>query len=998
MRYNIKTDNYCNFNIFEKNKMSARTYAIPYPSKNMVEGMDLLKERYSSPLVTLLNGEWDFVYYDKVSKMSNDFDTDKISFDKINVPSVWQRTGYENPNYLNSRYPFALRPPHIPKDIPVGVYRKIMPLEKEADKCYLLNFLGVASCFDLFINGEYVGYSEGSHNTAEFDVSKFLINGKNEIVLAVYKWCNGTYLECQDMFRENGIFRDVFLIKENKSYLYDFGYSVDYVEKNDYKITFDFKINNFVLDGKVNFELLDADGIQVLKESFVGDSGSYSFNVANVKEWSSEIPYLYTLYVTYCEGSNTTVYRKFVGFKHIEIKGNVFYLNGQKIKLKGINHHESNPKTGYVCTSEFLYNDIKLMKSYNCNTVRLSHYPHDPLFLMLCDKVGLYAIDEMDLETHGTFSNPLNARFGLISHNPKWIGHYLDRAKRMFYKSRNSASVIMWSLGNEAGGYLCQDECYKFLTSVAKVPIHYESAIHTKRFCYDVVGNFYPSMAFLNKIADGSIKDKRYLEKPYFMTEYAHAMGCGPGGLEGYMQTVMDNDNFMGGCIWEFCDHIVENPNHKLLYTYGGDYNEPKHDGNFCVDGMFFPNREPSTGALNMREVYRPLRSQLEVNNLKIFNTNYFKLVDDVVVKWSLFKNGVVNQTGEFAIQVPPQTEKEYIVPFRLPRDMAEYTLKVEYLENNEYMASEDFAVTNYISVKPCLEKPKFVIENKKLILTADNGKLVISKKTGEILNYCIDGVEYINENNALGYKGLLPNIYRTPIDNDRFIKIAWGILGLLKAKPCHKSTKFVTKEADLKVINTYSIRGYGKLASVVVTITIGKDLSLYVTAKIKKALKLLFYNEIVRFGLTLEMPSSFNKVEYYGLGERETLPDFTEHGKLGIYNVPVCDMAEKYIMPQESGNRCEVRWAKVIDDKGNGLAFEMAKKPFNFNANPYTRYQMQGAKHMEEVGKADTTCVQVDGFVRGSGSNSCGPVPLAFARPNLKKPLEYDFIVKPIR
>lgn len=998
MIYSLKTGNYCNFEVFEKNKLSARTYAIPFADKKLASEVELLKERYSSSMVRLLNGEWDFFYYSKISEMEDNFDTDKINFTKFAVPADWQRNGIENPNYLNARYQFPLKPPIIPTDIPVAVYRTKIDI-KNINKTHLIDFLGVCSCIDLFVNGKFVGYSEGSHNTAEFDLTHFLVQGENELVAVVYKWCNGSYLECQDMFRENGIFRDVLLIEENESFLYDFGYTTKFLEDKDnnikYSITFDCKVQNANSNSIVTFELFDDKNNLIITQEINGKGGSKTTDIENVKEWSAEIPNLYKLMVTYSDGENKVYFRRFVGFKHIEIKENVFYLNNKPIKLKGINHHESHPVTGYVVSSEYLYNDIKLIKDYNCNAVRLSHYPHDPIFLMLCDKVGLYAIDEMDLETHGTFSNPAKPQFGLISHNEKWKEHYLDRAKRMFYKSRNCPSVVMWSLGNEAGGYLCHDYCYDFLKSVAIVPIHYEGAIHTKRFCYDVVGNFYPHHKFLESIANKTVKDKRYLEKPYLMTEFSHAMGVGPGGLDRYTQLILENDNFLGGFIWEFCDHIVDNPNHKFRYTYGGDYNEPKHDGNFCVDGMFFPDRSPSTGALNMRECYRPFRAKWEDFKLKVKNTNYFASSDGVRIDWTLLRNGEGMQNGSFNISIPPREQAEYEILFRMPRDMSEYTLIVNYMKEDKYIASEQFEITSFMSVKPNMVTPQYTIEDKHLIATSNNGKLVVNKKTGEIESYVIGGVEYINGNNALEYRGLLPNLYRTPIDNDRFIKIAWNILGLLKAKPCHIHTKFITNDG-LKIVSKYSIRGYGKLASVIITITIGQDLSLYVTAKATKGWKLLFYNDIVRFGLTLEMPSNFDKVQYFGRGERETFIDFNEHGKLGIYNVNVCDMAEKYIMPQESGNRSDCRWAKVTNGNGEGLIFEMANRPFNFNANPYTRYQMEKAKHQEEIGVVNTTCVQIDGFMRGAGSQSCGPQPEAFARPNLKKPLVYDFIIRP--
>lgn len=998
MKYVFNQRHHTDFSVFEINKRKPRAYAIPYSDGEKLRTADIVKERYGSDRIIMLSGEWNFKYYGSCFKLPSVFDTDAEKTDRITVPSTWQRTGYENPNYLNTRYQFPLLPPHIPKDMPVSVYIKRFTENISDGKTYLLNFLGVCACFDLFVNGQFVGYSEGSHNTAEFDITGFMKDGGNEIVAKVYKWCNGSYLECQDMFRENGIFRDVFIIKEGKSFVNDFGYSTKYLGGKDYKFEVDCSIENPLPDSRAEFILYDKNGAAVLSDVLFADGAKKEYIIKNADEWSAEIPNLYTLIIKYTANGDTVYYRAFAGFKHIEIKGSVFYFNNQKVKFKGVNQHETHPKTGFVVSAEFLENDIKLLKAYNANAVRLSHYIHDPIFLKLCDKYGLYAIDEMDLEAHGVYSNPLRSDFGMISEKLVWKNHFLDRAHRMFYRDRNEVCVVMWSLGNESGGDKCHDACYDFLKSVSDIPVHYEGAIHTKRFNYDVTAEFYPDVRHLEGIVNGTVKDKRYLEKPYFMSEYAHAMGVGPGGLERYMQYVLNNDIFCGGCIWEFCDHIVDNPDAPHRFTYGGDYGEKKHDGNFCVDGLFFPDRTPSTGALTMREAYRPIRAEYKNGKIGLFNTNYFLDTSPYRFFYSLIKDGIEIGGGELKdINIGPMEKIAVDIPTVDMNENADYFIRIEYRTlNGGYVAREEFCIKRAEKHARSYKKPDYTDNCTAIEINFDGGRLIISKKDGSIISYKSKGVELINQKPLLGVKGLLPNMYRVPIDNDRFIKVLWKSLGLLTAKPVHLKTKTVDG-GELKVISRYAIRGLGRLATAELELKVGADGGIFIAARLKRGWKLLSYSEITRFGITLEMPKEFSDVTYYGLGDRETLSDFSLHGFTGIYSKKVSEMHEPYIMPQESGNRTEVRWATVTNEAGRGIKIEYIDNYLNFNANHYTRYQLAACTHSDELKEYDTTAVQVDGFMRGTGSQSCGPKPTPEHIVTLKKPLEFGFYIKPL-
>lgn len=430
----------------------------------------------------------------------------------------------------------------------------------------------------------------------------------------------------------------------------------------------------------------------------------------------------------------------------------------------------------------------------------------------------------------------------------------------MFYRDRNHACVIMWSLGNESGGDKCHDACYDFFKEVSDLPVHYEGAIHTKRFCYDVLAEFYPNVKHLEKIKNKTISDKRYLEKPYFMSEYAHAMGIGPGGLERYMQYVLNNDNFCGGCIWEFCDHIVDNPNAPHRFTYGGDYNEKKHDGNFCVDGMFFPDRSPSTGALNMREAYRPVRAKLANGKIELRNTNYFSDTSNYCIIWRLVKNGETVDSGTQKPIIAPQETQIVDVPFAGTDGNFDYFLQLEYqTQDGAYIACDELCLKLATPQQRLYEKPQFQNKGDAIEFAFLQGKLQISKKDGRLVSYKIGESELINQTPLLTHKGILPNMYRVPIDNDRFIKILWKSLGLLTAKPRFISAKIENNDQGVTVKTKYAISGKGRLATATIQMKVSADGSLFFKAGLKKGWKLFKYSDITRFGLTLEANKKFS-------------------------------------------------------------------------------------------------------------------------------------------
>ena len=1003
MKYTINTDNFRNFDVAEINKLSPRAYFIPYSSKEKLCEQDALTERYNSDMVTVLNGEWDFKYYDKDMLVPKEFYTDRVQFDKVTVPSTWQRTGYREPCYLNTRYEFNPKLyPEMPEEVPMGIYRKVINIENP-EKVYILTFMGVISSLDLYINGEFVGYSEGAHNSAEFKISKYLQKGENEILAVVSKWSTGTYLECQDMFRENGIFRDVLLTELDKTYLYDF--KVDTEKKgNTYDLTVSFDVKGDKEGCSVTAELYDGDKVLAKETADARAKSKITFGNLDVTEWNAEEPYTYDLFITFTDanGKNTCV-KNVTGFKTVEIKGDVFYFNGMPIKFKGVNHHDTNMKNGYVLTGEEIKEELQLMKKFNINSIRTSHYPPDPTLITLADLMGFYIIDEADIETHGAWD--IKAPAGdncLISHDLKWEGRYVDRVSRMVCRDRNHPSITMWSLGNEAWGYNCQDSCYDYIkNSGSKIPVHYESVVHTKRFAYDVISEMYPGQDKVAKIGDKSIIDKRYTKKPYFMCEYVHAMGVGPGAVEEYWESIYAHDNLMGGCVWEWADHAVYHDGtdkYKYQYTYGGDHGEEKHDSNFCVDGMLYPDKTPHTGAYTIKAVYRPIRSKhISGKCFEFTNTNRFKNSKYLKVIWTQLVNGVEVKSGELSLDIEPMQTKTYEIPYDYFNDNKDCHINIAYYDGENRCALEQSVLSDAAKfTKGLAIKGDFAIsdENKVLTISFENGSVSFDKKTGELVSYKKNNCEFINTNPATGKKGFMPNVVRASLDNDSYgQKEPWAKINLHDADIVLSDFRYVDKSIYALVGASYSIKkGLKKFFRADVIYKIFGNGLVEVECKLDKAL--FGCSQLQRFGVTVELDSQFKNIEFYGRGsdeKMENICDMKDHAYIGIWKTTVEDMHEPYVMPQDNGNCGAVKYLKLSNEAGN--AFTVYGQPkFSFSAHNYTQQSLHNAKHQEELEFVDSTVLNLDGFMRGTGTNTCGPDTLEKYCVKTDKPLQFKF------
>ena len=987
MKYNINRKIHNNFSVFEENKLPARSWFIPFSGKDALEKSDYKNERYLSDRVQMLSGDWDFKYFAALSEIPEDCDSGKIEFDKASVPSTWQRTGYDQIAYINTRYPFPKKPPHIPEDVAVGIYRKQVEISGEANR-RIISFLGVAGALALYVNGTYVGYSEGSHNTAEFDITDLLSDGTNEILAVNYKWSNGTYLECQDMFRENGIFRDVFIISQNKNHVDDFLFR----PKKNADGTYDLSIE---ISGSFESDAVISVECKGLFEK-LAINGKALIKALTPDEWSAEKPVLYEALIT-VESNNKTeeIIRTYLGFRDIIVDGEVFRFNSKAIKLLGVNHHDTHMTKGYAMSLDDLELDVKLMKEYNVNCVRTSHYPPDPVFLTMCDFYGLYVVDEADIETHGFYATPGTYRPNRLSNNLKWAPRYLDRVSRMYQRDKNHPSVTMWSLGNESGGWKCHDVCYDYLKKInPEVPVHYEGVCRTKRWAYDVVSRMYASTDLMQKILDGKAKSK-YYGKPFYQCEYCHAMGNGPGKLEEYTQLFLAKEQFLGGCIWEWADHSVYDENAKYKWTYGGDHNEPIHDSNFCVDGLFFPDRKPSSGALEMKVCYRPIRAKhLGKGKFELCNIRRFADTADIDIAYEILQDGKSVFGGKIGTVIAPESKTQIDIKSDFFSRKNE-DIFINFIYTNKADGAEIATEQLIISEKNLADgiAEYCEIENGNIITAKFSGGEAVFDKGIGLISYKKNGIEYLNKNPLDGMTGFVPHIYRGMLDNDMFTVIFWKNIGLDTAKTVLTDCK-VAKDENGEFIRTkYRFIGKGVLilANATVDYRIDKNGKIKVTAKLKKFFPLTAI--LPRFGVHCEFDPSFKTAGWYGRGPIENYSDFKEHSPIGRYESAICDMAHKYIKPQDSGNRGATREATLVSDNAK-IIFRADGKAFDFNANPFTLEQLKKAKHIEDLPDCETVFAAVDGFVRGTGTGSCGPGPakehtIEFG---YSKPLEYSF------
>ena len=976
MKYYLDKSNYSDFDTIEKNKLPGRSYFIPYPSREGADRVSLKEKRYQSEKVKCLNGDWDFRFYPRPAELPDVLDTDNVKFDTIDVPSCWQFRGYYHPFYVNIRYQFPYHPPVIPREEKVGkvfsimgvdqklslrykdpgeeynfvgVYRKKIEIEDD-DKNYVISFLGVASCLDLYVNGSFVGYSEGAHNTAEFDLTGYLEKGENELVAVVHRWCTGTYLECQDMFRNNGIFRDVLLRISEPSDFWD----LDAVTKKNagkYSLKLSAKT---LADTDVTF-ILEGNGITRRETVRTNEkSAAVTFEDLDVTEWSAEDPVLYNVYFE----TSTSCVKERIGFKSVKIHKDVFYLNGHKIKFKGVNHHDTSPTDGYTLTPDEIERDVRLCREFNIDTIRTSHYPPDPLLLEMADEMGVYIVDENDLETHGTVVMQLPSTYNSISDDPKWEPRYVDRIQRLYQRDKLHAntSIIMWSLGNEAGGYHNTDAMYDYLRAQSDIPVHYESAVHCKRQAYDVGSEMYPSVDMVHRTGEHRRKMKRLNDRPYFMCEYAHAMGVGPGNTEAYWKEIYNYDNLMGGCVWEMVDHAILHEDGS--YTYGGDHGEWEHDGNFCVDGMFYPDRTPSVGAKIIRFIYRPIRvTYVEGDIFEFFNTTAFSEGRRYHLNF-LWNDGTETN---MRVKVAPLTRIKSRVPLGSTVDgNLSAIVTVVDTKTGETVSEEQIVISEKVPEAPVTKHitEDCVVANGTFALSLPGGRTLISAEQSTLL-------------------------YRAATDNDTDLKFRNSMLPYFAQTETVKSsertpngykvvTEVTNEKASFLVTDTYEGTSEGILVTSTLHCTKGGGI-------------------VPRFGKCFRLDDIFDQVKYIGR-TGESYCDMKEQFPIREVSCTVADMTEPNIRPQESGNRCDCTLASVSDGRTT-VTFKAVDKPFELAIKPYTDKALFTMRHRSDEIRTGTY-VTIQAFQQGIGTGACGPGVMPEYQYSAKEDYELRFII----
>lgn len=984
---------YEDLSVLHENTMPARAYFIP-ASKRMD---NLVEHREESDRMQLLNGTWKFQYFNSIYDVQEPFfekDYDTENFDEIQVPSVWQMAGYDTHQYTNIRYPFPFDPPYVPQDIPCGTYVHTFVYHKDenAPKAFL-NFEGVDSCFYVWINGSYVGYSQVSHMTSEFDITDLLRDGENSIAVLVMKWCDGSYLEDQDKFRMSGIFRDVYILKRPKQAISDYHIKTR-IEDMLAKVEIEMKFYS-PLNVKISIE--DRNGAVVALGS-IAEEGTAVLEIASPELWNTENPYLYKLIL---ETENEVIVDH-IALRKIEIKDQIIYLNGQKIKFRGVNRHDSDPVTGFTINPEQITTDLTLMKQHNFNAIRSSHYPNAPFFYEMCDKYGFMVIDEADIEAHGPFMiyrkedtdyNRFKRWNEKIADDPVWEEAIVDRVKLMVERDKNRFCIVMWSMGNESA-YGCNfEKALEWTKNFDPDRItQYESARYRnydETYDYsnlDVYSRMYPALSEIQEYLD---KDG---SKPFLLVEYCHSMGNGPGDFEDYFQMIQDNDKMCGGFVWEWCDHAIAHgtaENGKTIYAYGGDHGEEIHDGNFCMDGLVYPDRTVHTGLLEYKNVYRPARVisyDKESGELVLHNyMDFDDLKDYVKISYELTQDGLVISKGKLPeVSAAPHSEGKINLKINVPESGKCYLKFIYHLKKELPLLDEDH-ILGFDEIEVSKDGAKCKLAEKWLQKTAVDSELQVNENDTQIhikgreFAYTIDkrtalftemkfaGREYLNHPMEL-------NIWRAPTDNDMYIKSEWKKAHYDKTYTRAYTTEVVQGKHGVKITSHASV----------VAETVQKILDVTITWKIETAGKIDAdiavtkddeFPDLPRFGVRMFLDKKLSAARYFGMGPQESYCDKHQAASHGLYQANVDDLHEDYIRPQENGSHYDCEYVELNNSRYGIVA--SAEKAFSFNASYYTQEELEKKTHNYELTESDSVVFCVDYALNGIGSNSCGPVVL---------------------
>lgn len=1003
--------------VLHKNTEPHRSFYIP----TKVKVLDLEEDQKSnSDTVQMLNGTWNFKYFKSVYDVTEECvmpEYNKIDA-TIPVPSVWQNHGYDHHHYSNVTYTIPFDPPYAPSENPCGLYTRNFEYKKDENSpLSFLNFEGVDSCFYLWINGNFIGYSQVSHSTSEFDVTSYLNEGNNHIAVLVLKWCDGTYLEDQDKLRMSGIFRDVYILRRAKEHIKD--YFITAKPNETYKeATISCEISSITDNCNVTYEVYDADNKLMYSGNFEGNK--FEVKIENPILWNAENPYLYKV-VLCTEKEYITEY---IGVRDIYIKNTIVYINGVNIKFRGVNRHDSDPVTGCTISIEQMKKDMELMKQHNINSIRTSHYPNSPEFYLLCDKYGFYVIDEADIEIHGidmlyneswdwSQDYSKHAFPDFVCNEERFTYSVVDRVQSCVQRDKNRPSVVIWSMGNEAGYGCTFEAALKWTKEFDNTRLtHYEGALHAPHHRENDFSNIDLYSRMYLSIEDTDKYFESNPDKPLILCEYIHAMGNGPGDIEEYFEQIEKYDEHCGGFVWEWCDHAMlvgTTESGKKKYGYGGDFGEFPHDGNFCMDGLVYPDRTPHTGLMEFKNVQRPVRVDsydLESKTFTFKNYLDFTNVKDILkIVYTITKDGETVCSGEITstndLDIAPHSKKEITLDYSLNGE-GKYYIKFDYIQVVERPFTEKNFLLGFDQVllsDGICDKIKF-FENKDLtevskIYTEEDDRFVIIKNDKFSYKYnkltgIFDELNFNNE--SLIDEPMDYNIWRAPTDNDRKIKQKWFNAGYDR-KTIRTYETIVTNNQDEVVLETKLSIGaiyLQKIINIVSTWTVKADGTISSTINCVRDTELPY---LPRFGVRLFMKKELSNVEYLGYGPNESYIDKRRSSYFGKFESTASELHEDYIRPQENGSHYGCEYVTVSNDNKEVTFY--SKDTLSFNVSEYTAEELAVKKHNYELVPSKSTVVCIDYIQSGIGSGSCGP--------NLAKKYElnqekftFNFTIKP--
>ena len=999
-----------NLDVLSRRREAAAATSIPYADADTARA----GERGTSPYFRLLNGQWQFSYWPSPRAVPNGIECDGFDasdWDSITVPGNWQRQGYGRPQYVNVIYPYPVDPPFVPDDNPVGVYKKAFTLpDFWDDRQVFLHFEGVDSAFTVWLNGQDIGYSQGSHLPSEFNLTAHLRPGANTLTVQVYQWSDGSYLEDQDQWRLSGIFRDVSLIARPPVFVRDVRLRTT-LEAAHTEATLEItaalrNAGQANGSGTLHAALLDTGGQEVAAQAdstaTLGAGEETVLNarltVSSPQFWSAEEPNLYTLLLTLQDeaGKTLTVERFAVGFRQIEIQQGRLLLNGTPITLCGVNRHDTHPDLGHATPRAHMLRDIVLMKQHNINCVRTSHYPNDPYWLDLCDEYGLYVIDEADLETHGF--GVYGGDWAELSKNPEWREAYVDRAERMVQRDKNHPSVIIWSLGNESGYGPNHHAMIDAIRALDPRPIHYESAGGDEDYAgLDMVSKMYTDVPGL--IAEGEKTDD---PRPFFLCEYAHAMGNGPGSLKEYWETIDRYPRLLGGCVWEWADHGIRQwtAEGKEWFAYGGDFGDTPNDGNFCIDGLCSPDRIPHPALLELKKVIAPVVAEAEdlaAGTVRVRNRYDFSTLDHLTASWRLVQDGETVQSGTLALpEIKPGAEAVLTVPYTLPPSgdaWLDITFSLvsdaRWAERGHEIAWAQFVLpTESASASPLAlaEMPALTVaeEERSFTVTGENFRLEFDRSSGALTDWTYQDTPLLVSGPAL-------SVWRAPTDNDVRMADAWRKAGLDRLTS--RTVSVTWEQTDRQRV---SVTVKTQLAAVSMRPAFAVSLCYTVYGSGDVLLETLVtplreLPPLPRLGVEMTLAPGFDQFTWDGLGPHESYPDRRESVRRGVYSGTVADQFQNYIRPQENGSKSDVRWAALTDGRGLGLLVS-ALPLLHVSVHHYTAQDLTAAKHTYDLTPRPETILHLDYAQSGLGSQSCGPGPLP---QYLLQPSEVRFAVR---